>query len=124
MTPGSMGANLTGIAGKAARKRKETALKLLCTNLLKKYGGFSFPIPPGFGSGKTGAPDRICYFESKVISCEFKVDGRDLSDGQKKIKFNIEATGNIYAVIRCEQDFREALGLPLRAQILEPRKLL
>jgi hypothetical protein len=61
-----------------------------------------------------GSPDRICFFNGRAVSVEFKVAGRGLSQSQQEMKANIEATGNAYAVVRCEADFVTAMQLPVR----------
>jgi hypothetical protein len=106
--------NLTAQERKAIRKKEETNLKRACTFLLKNYGGFSFPVPSGFGSGISGAPDRICFYQGRTVCVEFKLDGQNLSPAQLEMKANIEATGNLYALVRNEGDFIEAMGLPVR----------
>ncbi|TSA09392.1 MAG: hypothetical protein D4R73_07040 [Deltaproteobacteria bacterium] len=108
--------NLSGLTAqdrKLIYKKEESNLKRACTYLLKTHGGFSLPLPGGMGA-VNGSPDRICFYEGRAVSVEFKVADRKLSRTQEEMKANIEATGNVYAVVRCEADFAAAMGLPVR----------
>lgn len=107
-TPG-----LTAADRRKFRKKEETNLKRACTMLLKNHGGYSLPIPGGLGA-VPGSPDRICFYDGRVVSIEFKRRGGTLSPAQEDMKANIEATGNAYAVVRSEADFIAAMGLPVR----------
>ena len=98
---------------KAIYKREETNLKRACTLLLKRHGGFSLPIPGGIGA-VNGSPDRICFYASRAVSVEFKRPGQDLSASQKEMCANIQATGCEYHLVRNEDDFIAAMGLPIK----------
>jgi hypothetical protein len=104
---------LTYAEKKKIYKQEETNLKRSCTFLLKRYGGFSLPIPGGIGS-INGSPDRICFYAGRAVCIEFKRPGQDLSNSQKEMRANIQATGCEYHLVRNENDFIAAMQLPVR----------
>lgn len=104
---------LTAAERKTIYKREETNLKRACTYLLKRHNGFSLPMPGGLGS-VNGSPDRICFFDGRAVCIEFKREGQGLSPAQKDMMENIRACGCAYEVVRSEDDFIQAMQLPVR----------
>lgn len=105
-------AGLTSQERKKIYKKEETNLKRACTYLLKRHGGFSLPLPAGIGS-MPGAPDRICFYKGRAPCIEFKREGQDLDRAQKEMCANIQACDCEYYLVRNEDDFIAAMGLPI-----------
>jgi len=106
-------AGLTAAERKTIYKRYESNLKRACTYLLKRYNGFSLPMPGGLGS-VNGSPDRMCFYDGRAVAVEFKREGQGLSPAQTDMMENIRACGCAYEVVRSEDDFIRAMGLPVR----------
>jgi hypothetical protein len=104
---------LTTQERKKIYKKEETNLKKACTLLLKRYGGFSLPMPGGLGA-VNGSPDRICFYAGRAVCIEFKREGQDLAPAQKEMRANILACACEYHLVRSEDDFIAAMGLPIR----------
>lgn len=106
-------AQLTPQERKKQYKKEESLLKRACTLLLKRNGGFSLPMPGGLGA-VYGSPDRICFYQGRAVCIEFKRPGQDLAPAQKEIRANIQACNCEYHLVRNEDDFIAAMGLPIR----------
>jgi hypothetical protein len=91
----------------------ETAIKRQCSILLRQFGGYSLPIPGG-AYGIRGAPDRICWYQGRVVATEFKKPTGKLSEAQEGIRDKIKSAGGTYVIIRSLDDFVKVFNLPIK----------
>jgi hypothetical protein len=91
------------------RVTPETALKRACVQYLQTPGCLTYPlVQQGIGAVR-GLPDRIALKNGRTVYVEFKRPAGKLSPDQLNRKAEIEATGNLYLVVRQVEDL-DALG--------------
>jgi len=93
-------------------KTPETELKNACTEMLKRFGVFSYPVTQGLGS-YPGIPDRIAHHCGQVIYLEFKAGRNRLSDKQKAFQDRCRRDGVQYHVVRSIEDIEQIFDLPV-----------
>jgi len=85
------------------KKQPETAIRKAVRDYLKVKGWFVLTILQGIGAHR-GISDLIAVKNGVVAWIEIKTPTGRLSDYQEKFKFEMEAHGGIYVVMRSLDD--------------------